>query len=63
MRIEAADGAGRERLLRNCACQQLALDRLRELDPSLLYESTEPGSGGIDPMPLTPLELLDCLVA
>ena len=38
--------------------------RLRELDPErLLYESTKPGSGGIGPLLLTPLELLDRLAA
>ena len=33
VRIEAADRAGRERLLRYCARPSFALDRLRELDP------------------------------
>jgi hypothetical protein len=38
--------------------------RLRELDPKrLLYESTKPGSAGIGPLLLTPLELLDRLAA
>ena len=32
VRIEAADRAGRERLLRYCARPPFALDRLRELD-------------------------------
>jgi len=32
VRIEAADRAGRERLLRYCARPSFALDRLRELD-------------------------------
>ena len=64
VRIEAADRAGRERLLRYCARPPFALDRLRELDPErLLYESTKPGPGGNGPLLLTPLELLDRLAA
>ena len=63
MRIETADRAGREWVLRNCARQPFVLDRLRETDPErLLYESTKPASGGIGPL-LTPLELLDRLAA
>jgi hypothetical protein len=64
VRIEAADRAGRERLLRYCARPPFALDRLRELDPErLLYEGTKPGPGGSGPLLLTPLELLDRLAA
>jgi hypothetical protein len=64
VRIEAADRAGRERLLRHCARPLFALDRLRELDPErLLYESTKPGPGGNGSLLLTPLELLDRLAA
>ena len=64
VRIEAADRAGRERLLRYCARPPFALDRLRELDPErLLYESTKPGPGGNGTLLLTPLELLDRLAA
>jgi hypothetical protein len=64
VRIEAADRAGRERLLRYCARPPLALDRLRELDPErLLDESNKPGPGGNGPLLLTPLELLDRLAA
>ena len=38
MRIETADRAGRERLLRCCARPPFALERLRKLDPErLLY--------------------------
>jgi hypothetical protein len=45
--IEAADRAGRERLLRYCARPPFAPDRLSELDPErLLCESTMPGPGG-----------------
>jgi len=44
VRIEAADRAGRERLLRYGARPPFALDRLRELNPERLrYEGTEPG--------------------
>jgi hypothetical protein len=44
VRIEAADRAGRERLLRYCARPPFALDRLRELGPErLLYEVTKSG--------------------
>ena len=47
VRIEAADRAGRERLLRYCARPPFALDRLRELDlERLLYEGTKPGPAG-----------------
>ena len=47
MRIETADRAGRERLLRYCARLPFALDRLRELDPQrLFYEGAKPGPGG-----------------
>ena len=58
VRIEAADRAGRERLLRYCARPPFVLDRLRELDPERpLYESSKSGSGGIDALQLTPLKL------
>ena len=64
VRIEAADLAGRERLLRYCVRPPFALERLRELDGEhLLYASTQPGSGGIGPLVLTPLDLLDRLAA
>ena len=64
MRIEAADRAGRERLLRYCARPPFALDRLRELDPErLLYAGAKPGPGGSGPLLLTPLQLLDRLAA
>ncbi len=64
VRIEAADRAGRERLLRYCARPPFALDRLRELDREhLIYDSAKPGPGGSAPQCLTPLELLDRLAA
>jgi len=64
VRIEAADRAGRERLLRYCARPPFALERLRELDPQrLLFEGTKPGPGGNASLLLTPLELLDRIAA
>jgi len=64
VRIEAADRAGRERLLRYCARPPFALDRLRELDPErLVYDPPKAGPGGRGPQCLTPLELLDRLAA
>jgi hypothetical protein len=61
VRIEAADRAGRERLLRYCARPPFALERLRELDPQrLLYEGTKPGPGGNASLLLT---LLSCSTA
>jgi hypothetical protein len=64
VRFEAADRAGRERLLRYCARPPFALERLRELDRHLLlYDSAKPGPGGNHPLLLTPLELLDRMAA
>jgi hypothetical protein len=64
VRIEAADRAGRERLLRYCARPPFALDRLRERDREhLINEPPKPGPGGSGPQCLTPLELLDRLAA
>jgi hypothetical protein len=64
VRIEAADRAGRERLLRYCARPPFALHRLRELDPERLrYELTKPGPGGSSSLLLTPVELIDRLAA
>jgi hypothetical protein len=64
VRIEAADRAGRERLLRYCARPPFALDRLRELGPERLrYELTKPGSGGSSTLLLTPVELIDRIAA
>jgi hypothetical protein len=55
VRIEAADRAGRERLLRYCARPPFALDRLRELDREhLMYEPPKRGPGGSGPQRLTP---------
>jgi hypothetical protein len=64
VRIEAADRAGRERLLRYCARPPFALDRLRELDRErLIYDPPKAGPGGSGPQCLTPLERLDRLAA
>ena len=64
VRIEAADRAGRERLLRYCARPPFALDRLRELDcEHLIYDNPKSSPGGSGPQLLTPLELLDRLAA
>ena len=55
VRIEAAERAGRERLLRYCARPPFALDRLRERGPERLrYELTKPGPGGSGSLLLTP---------
>ena len=64
VRLEAADRAARERLLRYCARPPFALDRLCEFDPERLRdEGTKPGPGRGGPLLLTPLELLDRLAA
>jgi hypothetical protein len=64
VRIEAADRAGRERLLRYCARPPFALDRLRELGPERLrYELTKPGPGGAGSLLLTPVALIDRIAA
>jgi hypothetical protein len=64
VRIEAADRAGRERLLRYCARPPFALERLRQLDgEQLSYDHPKSGSGGSGPQILTPLKLLDRLAA
>ena len=64
VRIEVADRAGRERLLRYCARAPFAMDRLRELDREhLIYDHPKRGPGGSGPQVLTPLQLLDRLAA
>jgi len=64
VRIEAADRAGRERLLRYCARPPFALERLRQLDgEQLSYDNPKSGPGGSGPQILTPLKLLDRLAA
>ncbi len=64
VRIEAADRAGRERLLRYCARPPFALERLRQLDgEQLSFDNPKSGPGGSGPQILTPLKLLDRLAA
>jgi len=64
VRIEAADRAGRERLLRYCARPPFALERLQQRDAEhLLYAAGKPGPGGSGAQLLTPLQLLDRLAA
>jgi hypothetical protein len=66
VRVEAADRAGLERLLRYCARGPLALERL-ERDPDdperLLYHLPKPTVDGRVALSLTPLELIDRLAA
>ena len=64
VRIEAADRAGRERLLRYCARPPFALERLHEIGlERLVYDhpQSSPGSGGT--LIVTPLALRDRLAA
>ena len=64
VRIEAADRAGRERLLRHCARPPFALDRLQQGDAEhLLYEASKPGPGSSGAQRLTPLQRIDRLAA
>ncbi|OLP07387.1 putative transposase [Rhodoferax antarcticus ANT.BR] len=65
VRIEAADRAGLERLLRYCARPPFALDRLKQRGADLVYRC---GKGHAEPLPsskyagelvLTPLELIN----
>ena len=62
MRIEAADRAGRERLLRYCARPPFALERLHELGlERLVYDHPQSSPGSSGTLIVTPLELLDRL--
>lgn len=64
VRIEAADRAGRERLLRYCARPPLALERLRELGlERLVYDHPQSSPGSNGALIVTPLERLDRLAA
>jgi hypothetical protein len=66
VRVEAADRAGLERLIRYCARGPLALERL-ERDPDdperLVYHLPKPTADGRVALTLTPLELIDRLAA
>ncbi len=58
------DGAGLERLLRDCARPPFALDRLRQRAAALLYHCPKPQSGGNRAdLVLSPLELIERITA
>ena len=64
VRIEGADRAGRERLLRYCARPPFALDHLHQHDAEhLRYDIAKPRPDGPRALVLTPLELLDQIAA
>ena len=64
VRIEVADRAGRERLLRYCARPPFALDHLHQHDAEhLVYDIPKPRPDGPRALVLTPLELLDKIAA
>ena len=64
VRIEGADRAGRERLLRYCARPPVALEHLHEHHAGhLVYRCPKPRPGGPSALVLTPLELIDKIAA
>ena len=64
VRIQAADRAGLERLLRYCARPPFALERLETIDAQrLIYHLPKAQPDGCTELILTPLELIDRLVA
>ena len=64
VRIEGADLAGRERLLRYCARPPFALDHLHQHDAEhLVYHIAKPRPAGPRALVLTPLELIDKVAA
>ena len=64
VRIEGADLARRERLLRYCALPPFALDHLHQHDAEhLRYDIPEPRPDGPRALLLTPLELIDRVAA
>jgi hypothetical protein len=64
VRIEAEDRAGLERLLRYCARPPFALERLEAVgEDRLVYHLPKPRPDGQTELVLTPLELIDKLVA
>ena len=64
VRIEGTDRAGLERLLRYCARQPFALERLEQVgDDQLVYRFPKPQPDGRTELRLTPLELLERLAA
>ena len=64
VRIDGADQAGRERLLRYCARPPFALDHLHQHDAEhLRYDIPKPRPGRPSALVLTPLELIDKVAA
>ena len=64
VRIEGADRSGLERLLRYCARPPFALERLEQAsDDALIYRFDKPQPDGRTQLRLTPLELIERLVA
>ena len=64
VRIEGADRAGLERLLRYCARPPFALERLEQLGhDQLVYRLPKPQPDGRTELRLSPLELLERLAA
>ena len=64
VRIEGADRAGLERLLRYCARPPFALERLEQLpDGRIVYRFPRPQPDGRTELRLTPLELIEHLAA
>jgi hypothetical protein len=62
VRIEGAERAGLERLLRYCARPPFALERLEPLrDDQLVYRFAKPQPDGTTQLRLTPLELINRL--
>jgi hypothetical protein len=64
VRIEGADRAGLERLLRYCARPPFALERLEQLaGDELVYRFPKPQPDGRTELRLSPLELIERLAA
>src|SRR5450759_3032586 len=64
VRIEGADRAGRERLLRYCARPPFALEHLHQHDAEhLVYDIAKPRPAGPSALVLTPLELIAKIAA
>jgi len=64
VRIEGADRAGRERLLRYCARPPFALEHLHQHDAEhLVYDIAKPRPDGPRALVLTPLELINKVAA
>ena len=64
VRIDGADRAGLERLLRYCARPPFALERLEQVrHDQLVYHFPKPQPDGSTQLRLTPLELIERLAA